>query len=457
MRWLLALALLLPSVVEAATFTCGSNGSANSCTVSGLNALIAGAADGDTITIANATHSMATGQVTINKRITIDGGGTCTSCGTNSASWSGGAVIDVGTHTLLIINVTAGTTTPVRITGIHFTGTPDFLYNWYDLTDDVQFGVVLSSNVADYRIDNNWFDASGTQSGMFLHTPGVIDHNIVQAAGIEGHMFFVTDSRNSTTDADGDQAWAETTVFGGGLSDRWVFFEDNTFIRPSGAVTFESSVVDCYAGGRYVFRHNYVRNGWTLNHDKSGGSNSRAGVAFEVYNNTFNFENAVGFQSAHYHRDGTLYYYNNSHVGFWQSYVKMWNRRADEAQGNWGLCNGAQVWDGNAGPGGRLCLDQVGTGASSGTTPATVQPQAALATRVWSNTGTVTGGCADTAQHSNKICNSNPTTIIDGTDYIFSDDATAAPGGYTAYTYPHPLVSGAEGGGSVTLGGMDLF
>lgn len=154
---------------------------------------------------------------------------------------------------------------------------------------------------------------------------------------------------------------------------------------------------------------------------------------------------------------GTLYYYNNSHVGFWQSYVKMWNRRDGEAQGNWGLCNGAQAWDGNAGPGGRLCLDQVGTGAASGTTPATVQPQAALATRIWSNTGSVTGGCADTAQHSNKICNSNPTTIIDGTDYIFSDDETAAPGGYTAYTYPHPLVSGAEGGGSVTIGGMDLF
>ena len=444
-----------------ATVVCGTDGTANSCTRAGMTTLIAAAANGDTIRIANATHSWVTGTpVTINKRIRITGSRTCTGCGTNSPSMSAGATLlfgngldapGAGDNGAFTVNVTTAGTGIVEIDGIKFEGDLWFEYHWWDANDNSAepiFLIVYSTNLPDYRIHNNWFhganqtgDGDGAMNGFMVNAPGLIDHNWFEADGIEGHTLFVTDPR---ADGNGDAAWEEATVYGGSLTNNWVFIETNTFTRPSGAVVFESSVVDAYAGGRYVFRYNYVRNGWVLNHDKSGGGDSRAGVAFEIYNNVFNFESAATFQCAMYLRDGSMLYHNNSHVGFWQSYIKFWNRRISEATGNWLTCNGARAWDSNIGgpaPGYR-CADQVGTGRATGPGRVNTQPQALLPARIWSNTGSVGGGCAGLAEHSNKICNDNPSTIISGTDYHFSDNASAALGGYTPYTYPHPLTTG---------------
>ena len=437
------------SIALAATYTCGTSGANNSCSPTGMTNLIATASNGDTIIIASGTHAFNAGTpVVINKRISILGGGSCSGCGTNSSSWSGSVQLNTGSVNAFRIDVNTVASGIVRISGIHFSGAPGFTYHWWDGDGSSLpsgFFMVFSSNRAEYRIDNNWFDSTTAHNGGFLNTPGVVDHNIFESDQIEGHMLFVQDYR---TDGDGSAAWAEPTVYGGGLNNRWVFIEANTFIRPIGGVIFESSVVDTYAGGRYVFRYNYVRNGWILNHDKSGGGDTRSGVAFEVYNNTFNFESSVTFQGAMYLRDGSMLYYNNNHVGFWQAFVKLWNRRMDEAQGNWGLCNGSQAWDSNdgAGPGGHRCADQVGTGKTNGLGRINTQPQQALPVRIWNNSGTASGGCAGTSQHNNKICNANATSIIDGIDYIFSDNATAAPVGYIAYSYPHPLTNGGGGG-----------
>lgn len=448
-RFLVLLVLIIASAGEspAATHICGTPGVANSCTPSGLTSLIGNASDGDTVVVAPGVHNFTSGTpVVINKRITITGGGSCAGCGTNSPAWSGNVQLNTGTSNAFRVDVRSPGTGIVRITGMHFVGAPGFTYHWWDGDGSALpsgFFSAFSSNQAYYRIDNNRFDSTTAHNGGFLNTPGVVDKNIFESDQIEGHMLFVQDYR---TDGNGDAAWAEPTVYGGGLVNRWVFIEANTFIRPAGQVIFESSVVDTYAGGRYVFRNNYVRNGWILNHDKSGGGNTRSGVAFEVYGNTFNFESQVGFQSAMYLRDGSMLYYNNNHVGYWQAFVKFWNRRINEAQGNWGVCDGLQPWDKNIGPGGRLCADQVGTGRANGMGRLNTQPQAALPVRIWNNSGVATGGCAGAGQHNNKICNTGATTIIDGTDYIFSDDGSAAPSGYSAYPYPHPLTVGGGGG-----------
>lgn len=414
-----------------------------------MTSLIASAASGDTIRIASGTHSFSPGTpVEINKRITITGEGTCVGCGTGAPSWSGGATLNIGSAVAFRINVTSPGTDNVRLTGIRWAGSPVFSYHWYDYDPGSEFFIVYTTNVATFRFDNNYFDSSSAENCGFIGSPGVFDHNLFRSAQIEGHMCFVYDSR---ADGNGDAAWAEPTVYGGGVTNRWVFFENNTFTRPAGQVVFQSSVVDVYAGGRYVFRYNYARNSWILNHDKSGGGNSRSGVAFEVYNNTFNFESSVTFQCAMYLRDGSMLYYNNVHTGYWQAYVKFWNRRMTESQGNWGFCNGSQSWDSNIGPGGRRCADQVGTGKTNGVGRARTQPQALLPVRIWGNTGNATGGCDGTSQHSNKICNSDPTTIIDGVDYIFSDDGSAKPTGYAAYAYPHPLTATTGSGGNISL------
>src|SRR5688500_1043432 len=75
---LILLGSSLPVSTWAATYTCGTNGVPNSCTPSGMQALIILASNGDTINIATGTHAWTaqpTG-VMLNKRITISGGGT---------------------------------------------------------------------------------------------------------------------------------------------------------------------------------------------------------------------------------------------------------------------------------------------------------------------------------------------------------------------------------------------
>ena len=462
--------LLLAESVSATTYTCGITSVNNSCTVSGMNTLIGGTQNGDKITIAVAVHDMSSGMITINKRIEIDGGGTCTGCGTNSPSWSGGAELQFGTDTRLTINAPAGTG-HVRIHGLHITGGPSFTYNNYDATTNAVFYVALSSNRADYRVDNNWFDSTTAHSGGILNSPGLMDHNIFQAAQIEGHMFLLVDSHydiygvasyNDQLDngGGGGYEWAQPTNWGGGLSDRWYFFEDNTFIRPSGAVSFESSAIDMISGARYVARRNYFRNAWVLNHDKSFGGFAGSGIAADVYDNTFNFESSASFQSAMLWRDGSMLYHGNDHVGFWQAYVKFRNRRyptADGPVGSWGDCDGTKVWDENAGPSGYHCAQQVGTLKTAAPGHSSIQPQELFATRLWSNTGSVTSACSGTSQHSGKVCNDHATTIVDNTDYIMSDDASAALGGYSPYTYPHPLVGANEDSGVTILGAARML
>ena len=80
MFFLISLSLLMPGKANSDTYMCGINGVDNSCTPAELANLISSGNDGDTINIAEATHSWTT-YVTIDKAVTISGGGICTNCG----------------------------------------------------------------------------------------------------------------------------------------------------------------------------------------------------------------------------------------------------------------------------------------------------------------------------------------------------------------------------------------
>jgi hypothetical protein len=80
MQILLVLLIALFMSVDsraATTWTCGTNGVNNSCTVAGITSLIAGASAGDTIQIASGTHSWTSAPI-INKGLTIKGSTSCT-------------------------------------------------------------------------------------------------------------------------------------------------------------------------------------------------------------------------------------------------------------------------------------------------------------------------------------------------------------------------------------------
>jgi hypothetical protein len=441
---LLVLAVVLPAIAHAQPpaantapggATCGTNGVNNSCTPRMLRSLISEARPGATITIASAIHGWPS-TVTINKRVTISGGGVCASgCGTSpTPTYTKGATLITGPERAFVIDVASRGDGVVRITGIHFSGSPSFTYVFADSPTSGLFGATYFTNRADCRIDNNWFQSTNGNGGWYLNNKCLVDHNWGSVQGPQGHMFMVQRFGES---GNGDEVWADPTLAPG--SPDFTFFEDNTFTKADGAMG-DQSCIDAYAGGNYVARHNYFDNCDLINHDKSGGGDTRSGRLFEVYRNRFD-GTSNPFQAVFFLRDGNLYYWENTLIGTWQAHVKVWNQRIDSPQGNWLTCDGTRPWDANIGPRGYRCADQVGSGRAAGLGRRRVQPQERFPSRFWSNTGTVNSGCSGTSQQSGNVCNASPTSIISGTDYIFSTDASAAPSGYAPYAYPHPLTA----------------
>ena len=131
---------------------------------------------------------------------------------------------------------------------------------------------------------------------------------------------------------------------------------------------------------------------------------------------------------------------------------------APNAGNMFGACNGSNVWDQNSSAG-RLCIDQPGAGyddlvASTPTTPGCpggpcpinvtqgcIQAwprQVAQPSYEWGNTN---NGILAMACHIDAILGLTP--IIAGVDCIHGQRP-----GYTPYTYPHPLTTGATTSGS---------
>jgi hypothetical protein len=334
---------------SAATFTCGNSGVANSCTPSSLQSLINSARDGDTVNIAAGTHNWTSGvPVFITKRITISGGGHYAVDASHNDVGTWPVQLNTGTSVAFSINVTTAGSGYPRLTGIHFAGAPTFTYNFGDNENGGLFVTARMSNIGSYRIDNNLFHSTSAHCGIYANSKGLIDHDYFWADQIEGHCVYIQDVGNS---GNGDEAWIRPVGFGG---PDFVFVEDSTFIRPAGAVSFEINDMDAQLGGKYIFRYNYVRNGFLELHGNSGGSSTRPAMAAEIYSNSFIFESAATWQTVFYQRAGTVLFYGNAISGYFQSWFKLWSERqagCPNGCGNWGVCDGTHPWDGNSGTG----------------------------------------------------------------------------------------------------------
>jgi hypothetical protein len=307
-----------------------------------------------------------------------------------------------------------------------------------------------------WRIDHIKFDyptGNGGGDGIMVEGPtyGVIDHNIWNWAGGLSVMCLSIHSHEYPSDINdpaGNFMMSQPLDMGTANS---LFIEDNTFNILGGAW----NVYDTASGGcRSTFRYNTVTSAHYMSHWTRG--REVGGLVHEIYNNKF--EGTSNFNFVAIRLDsGTGAIFNNQLTGYPGAEILVTERRGflDEDHSDMGDCDGTRAWDGNAGDPaapGWPCLGQIGR--SPGKSMAQVMAgdkQASAPLYIWNNgsdLGCRTGGsCANdsaifvydgTTQAKAYV---KPTAHPNGeVDYVIG--STPKPG-YSAYTYPHPLVSGA--------------
>jgi hypothetical protein len=415
----LAMIVLLHSATAlAATVTAATCGSTD--VAKALNS----ARDGDTVAIP-AGQCTWTANVSTSKRLTIQGAG-------------------IG-QTVLIDGVSKATNPNIpqmfmwsvpdtglsRMTGITWRGG--------GVVDPNNSGMIqIGGRAAQFRMDHNEFKPNGTKAvSVFGYVRGVIDHNIFDVSSGNGFGLYIFHNTWNLPGSDfGDASWAAPDTMGTAEA---LFVEDNTFVNNQTVRPYQWAN-DGWMGSRVVYRYNTYTNTLWANHGTETGGRWRSQRQFEIYNNTFSLTNGVGYPSFIGIRGGTGVIYNNTATVTAGAFI---NQIADlscfrqtdltRSYAPWGFCQGANAWDGNQDSLGYPCFDQPGRGQGgllSGFDPTSVgwPRQAVSPIYAWNNT--VNGGTAKAT-----VVSLAP-VVAEGRDFYHSVKPN-----YTAYQYPHPLVS----------------
>lgn len=427
---------------------------------------IAAASDGDRVDVPAGDATWSTKISITNKAITLHGAGIG-----NTTITSG---ISTLFHNAPIFIDASGKA--VRVTGFSFVG---------GAGDQEGFIEVLTS--AGFRIDNCDFSN--------LTKRGILAYATATSYGVVDHCTFTKPSTSTVVtpqgvavSGDGDTAWNRTLALGAMTSA--VYVEDCTFTW--GAPN--DSVMDCYNGGKIVFRYNTV-NGANIGTHGTDSGTFRSPVSWEFYNNTMVLgAAAVAFPVQI--RGGTGVVYNNtvtcSHIGTSTEVLLTDYRATGTFIGNstfskyapWGrtgywdyvtetnIGTTLNAYDGNTDAYGYPGLDQIG--ACPPTTPSDISSNRPAVNSVqghqsayaWNNTynGSAMPMAAQvyagTGYPDGSVGNPNVATMIqENRDFV---NGIAMPG-YTALAYPHPLAfasptftgSGSAaftGSGSVSFG-----
>jgi hypothetical protein len=333
---LLAVVLFAVGSASLNGATYSSNGS-----VADIQSKHNSAADGDTITIPAGTFTWSV-QLNITKAITLQGSGV------------GNTIIkDAGSAGLINWYLVAGK--PSRMTGIEFRDGGRTVANWGVQT----FG--SNTNGSTMRMDHCKFDHLVGFAVTPNDTIGVFDHNTCLNGPNSTIYAFDKNWNNQGPYAGG--SWADSSHFG---SSQFFFIEDNSFILDA-----PYAVIDCYAGARWVFRHNTVTRGHLEVHGTESGI-FRGGRAFEVYGNTFNGPTLGNYIVNG--RSGIFVVHDNQTTGISAPKVNLANYRTEQPDAPWGQVGGTSLWDvndvsdhtGNGSGGGANGLYATGT-ATSGT------------------------------------------------------------------------------------------
>lgn len=411
---------------------------------------------GDTVTL---PAGSATWTTTINisgKNITFQGAGIGVTNITDNTSSGNGA---------LKLTVTASNF--VRVTGITFisqntaSASNGMLAIWN--------AVAASNDDVGFRIDHCAFNfpvavRGITATGVY----GLIDH-CTFTPSVAGSIHSIDITGSATNSDGGITPWKRPLAYG---TNKFVFIEDCTFDYTGNNAG--DDCIDCYAGARWVIRHN---NFIAISHGSHGldSGTTQSPHSFEIYNNTYTNSQGSSLRQTTV-RGGTGLIHDNTYGG-----TKSWNPitlqyyRLNNSAPSWAVCDGTNYRVNAVDPtqSGYWVLSTSGSyafdnatntslgayggsyttyfdGAGTNGYPGRQMPgyttgQVSEPLYAWNNSGgggspnvfgTWAGGVpADETRLSSFI--------VSGRDY---NNNTAKPG-YTPYTYPHPLISG---GGDTT-------
>ncbi len=203
---------------------------------------------------------------------------------------------------------------------------------------------------------------------------GVVDHCLFDNSdlGIEHRASGWNASSPGTGSVNGDGSWNDTTTLG---SNRFMFVENST-INSTRTTGNPTPGMDCFTGGRYVYRFDSFIGGAALQTHPTGHAGDDRGCrAWEIYGN--NFSNATNSNpefNFDFISSGTGVIWGNTVNGS-ENFVTLHAMRSDNTTytqtpppNGWGYC-GTQVngtgssWDQNTSSvTGYACLDQPGRG-----------------------------------------------------------------------------------------------
>jgi VCBS repeat protein len=324
---------------------CGATVHDSNGSEANVQALLNAAHDGDTITLPAGTFSW-TSTLNITKGITLRGQTTITGAGTSSPVVNDVTIIKDDTprtESSDILDVSITSTQSFRMTGIAFThgASAD------SATSNGAFRFVGHDNspVMNCRIDHCHFDSLYQAKLIFVAgwIYGVADHNVIELLQNTFPFYVAHATYGGTSQIAGNGAWADYPWFG---TEKFFFIEDNTIIRTGSPAA--NSMADSDLGGRYVIRHNYVKNAIPANHGTEGGV-GRGARAQEVYDNIFDLTvRSIGGGQ----RSGTSLWHDNTFIGIEpidDTLCSLGNFREGPARPDpiWGIADGTSVWDKN--------------------------------------------------------------------------------------------------------------
>lgn len=429
-------------------------------TAADVQTVVTAAVDGDTVNLAAGNYTWSTFVTILNKNINVIGAGIDV---TN---------ISINNTNAWLITQSNPAKASWRLSGMTLNGTFTAAGNIITLDAQNQ----NSANSYGWRIDHIKFDYPAAGGGRFIIitgvTYGLVDHIIGNGGQYVGvHLQSLVQGAQDST-IQGTYAHSLPMAFG---TQNAVYVEDSTFgFTGAGQI---NAVNDMVYGGRMVFRHNVVTDGFFQSHGaraNSPSSNERGGsITYEVYNNTWT---GITFYRWAQVRSGTGVVWDNTVSGYTVNFVELDDQRADftncssGATTGVGRCDGSNVaFDGNIEANGWPCMDQVGRNATQAFGSQSSNPAYG-----WNNGSTATcatGGACDQASglRSDTACASvsfpngivpwvKGTTHSNGDVDFINNGSTPKPG-YVPFTYPHPLQSssGPTNLHPIPVQGYDLF
>lgn len=193
------------------------------------------------------------------------------------------------------------------------------------------------TNNTKWRIDNCRFEYLRARPIQASAWSGLIDHNYFELLGSRAILI---EPKSIKSGLYGNESWAEDVLTG--TEDEGIYIESNTLIRDPLATAVGG--VDCYTGGRYVFRYNNTEC-FAGNHGTETAQQYRGGRWHAVYMNIF--ANGTANEYAAVYRSGSGVVFSNV-VNDFPGMIRMVYYRAETSFSPWGIGSfGTSGWDTN--------------------------------------------------------------------------------------------------------------